>query len=295
MSDEKIRGIITPMLTPFDSSEELDEKRVLRLIDHLLDGGVYGLFPSASIGEFSSMTVDERKRLIEVVMDKVEGEVPVMPGTGSSSLRDTLELTTFAEKLDCRAAIVITPYYLKPGQEGLKKYYERIAVKVDLDLILYQLPRATGVRFEPETVADLASEHDNIVGIKDSSGDLAGLLKIHRETGDDFVILQGKDDLLLSSLTAGMDGGVPGTSNIVPELAVEVYESFIEGEVERAMSLQREKLSVLSDFCTEQGEFPAGYKALARRVGLDLGVPRTPITEVDQELLEGISLSEFYP
>ena len=278
----EFKGIIVPMLTPFRMDGKVDEKRLEEFVDFLMKGGVHGLFPSSSNGEASSMSLAERKLVIECVFDHAEGKVPVIPGTGSSDLTNTLELTRHAEDLGCNGAIVVTTYYLKPDQNGLIDYYSRVAQSVDIPIFLYQLPMATGVTISPETVSRLAEEHDNIIGMKDSSGDFAGLLRIKSMVEDDFLVFQGFDTLLLPSLIMGCSGGMVGTPNIVPRLAVDLFNAYREGDIVKAKDIQMKDLGPLFQACIGNGVFPAGFKEASRLVGLDLGPPRTPIRGLNQ-------------
>lgn len=273
----EFKGIIVPMLTPFRVNGEVDEKRLGEFVGFLMEGGVNGLFPSSSIGEASSMSLAERKRVIECVFDKAEGRVPVIPGTGSSDLTSTLELTRFAEDLGCDGAIVVTTYYLKPDQEGLIDYYSMVAESVNIPIFLYQIPIATGVTIKAETISRLAGEHDNIIGMKDSSGDLAGLMRTKNMVEDDFLIFQGFDTLLLPSLIMGCSGGMVVTPNIVPRLAVDLFNAHRDGDLSTAKEIQMKELGPLFQACMGNGVFPAGFKEASRLVGLDLGPPRTPI------------------
>jgi len=276
----KFEGIIPPMLTPFDENGELDLEILKDFVDYLIEGGVHGLFPSASSGEFSTMTIEERKKVIKTVIGQNDGRLKVVPGTGSSSLKEVIELSGFVEDNGGDGVIIVTPYYLKPDQQGLIDFYGEIAESIDLPIILYELPSATGVKFEADTVAELADKHDNIVGLKDSSGDFELVMSILEKTDNSFNLLQGIDSLLLPSLMMGCTGGVPGSSNIRPEFAVKVYELYQENKIKEARQVQKEFLSPLSRFSKSAGVFPAGYKASAKEIGMDIGKPRKPIRDL---------------
>lgn len=276
----KFEGIIPPMLTPFKENGDLDLQKLREFVDYLIKGGVHGLFPSASSGEFSTMTIEERKEVIRTVIEENDGRLKVVPGTGSSSIREVIELSGFVEDNDGDGVIIVTPYYLKPDQEGLIDFYGEIAESIDLPIILYELPSATGVKFEADTVAELSEKHDNIVGLKDSSGDFELVMSILDKTSKDFNLLQGIDSLLLPSLMMGCSGAVPGSSNIRPEFAVKVYELYKDNKLKEARQVQKELLSPLSRFSKSAGVFPAGYKASAKEIGMDLGKPRKPIRDL---------------
>jgi len=204
----------------------------------------------------------------------------VVPGTGSSSLKEVIDLSGFVEDNGGDGVIIVTPYYLKPDQQGLIDFYGEVAESIDLPILLYELPSATGVKFEADTVAVLAEKHDNIVGLKDSSGDFELVMSILDETPENFDLLQGIDSLLLPGLMMGCSGGVPGSSNIRPEFAVKVYELYQDDKLKEARQVQKELLSPLSRFSKKAGVFPAGYKASAKEIGMDLGKPRRPIRDL---------------
>lgn len=279
----EFKGIIVPMLTPFRPNGEIEEQMLERFVGFLIEGGVHGLFPSSSVGEASSMSLAERKVVIEKVLETADDRVPVIPGTGSSDLTSTMEITRFAEDVGCDGAIVVTTYYLKPDQEGLIDYYSRVAESVDIPIFLYQIPMATGVAISAETVSRLAKEHDNIIGMKDSSGDLAGLMKTKGMVEDDFLIFQGFDTLLLPSLIMGCSGGMVSTTNIVPRLAVDLFNAYRAGDIPKAEEIQMKELGPLFQACMGNGVFPAGFKEASRLIGLDLGPARTPIRSLNRQ------------
>ena len=276
----RFEGIIPPMLTPFKDDGDLDLQKLRDFVDYLIEGGVHGLFPSASSGEFSTMTLEERKKVIKTVIDQNDGKLKVVPGTGSSSLKEVIDLSGFVEDNGGDGVIIVTPYYLKPDQQGLIDFYGEVAESIDLPILLYELPSATGVKFEADTVAVLAEKHDNIVGLKDSSGDFELVMSILDKTPENFDLLQGIDSLLLPGLMMGCSGGVPGSSNIRPEFAVKVYELYQDDKLKEARQVQKELLSPLSRFSKKAGVFPAGYKASAKEIGMDLGKPRRPIRDL---------------
>lgn len=279
----RFEGIIVPMITPFRKDHSLDEDRLREFVDYLIDGGVHGLFPSSSIGEFTSMTPQERKKVIEIVIEHANERVPVIPGTGSSDLGGVREMLRFIEDLGGSGAVVVTPYYLRPDQEGLIDYFNRVASSCQMPILMYQIPMMTGVSMTGSTIARIAEENSNIVGMKDSSGDMAGVLEIKRKAPRDFLIFQGFDVLLVPSLEYGCAGGMVGTPNILPEIAVDAFAKIKEGDPKSARSIQTTKLSPLFEACMSQGVFPAGFKHACSILGLDLGPTRPPIRSMTIE------------
>ncbi|KXA92145.1 hypothetical protein AKJ64_03915 [candidate division MSBL1 archaeon SCGC-AAA259E17] len=270
------------MLTPFDEDEEIDEEKLRDLVNLLIDGGVHALYPCGSIGEFSNMTAEEMKRVDGIVIDEADGEVPVLPGTGASGTKEAIKRTKQAEEIGADAVINVTPYYLDTPQEGLLEHFGRIAESADLPVLLYHIPQCTGQEFSPDTVAKLDKKYDNIVGLKDSSGDFSRIGKILRKTSDDFMFFQGQPDLLLPTLFMGGDGGVAGTANIHPESCVSVYEKFQDGDIEEAREIQLKTIDPLTEACSI-GPFPANYKNASKLAGLDLGPARCPIRSLTEK------------
>jgi 4-hydroxy-tetrahydrodipicolinate synthase/2-dehydro-3-deoxy-phosphogluconate/2-dehydro-3-deoxy-6-phosphogalactonate aldolase len=271
-----VRGIVPPLLTPFDEDGGIAERQLRDHVDFLIDAGVHGLFPGASIGELSNLNTDELERVTTVVVEQAAGEVPVYAGVGASGTLEAVERAERAEAAGADVLIAITPYFLETDQGGLYDHYARLADATDLPLVLYHLPSMTGQTLDVDTVADLATDLDAVVGLKDSSGDLTWGSRIMANTPDDFAYFQGLGSLLLPSLVLGADGGVTGTANVAPDPLLDVYDAHRAGELDRARAVQMETVTPLAN-ALMGGTFPAGFKEAARLAGRDLGVSRPPI------------------
>jgi 4-hydroxy-tetrahydrodipicolinate synthase len=276
-----IRGIIPPLVTPFAEDGSIADDRLRDHVDFLIEAGVHGLFPGASIGELSNLNTDELERVTATVVDRADGSVPVYAGVGASGTLEAVERTRRADAAGADGLVAITPFFLETDQEGLYDHYARIADATDLPILLYHLPDMTGQTFAVDTVADLATAFDNVVGLKDSSGDLTWGSRIIGNTPDQFVYLQGLGSLLLPSLVLGADGGVTGTANVAPEPLLDVYEAYRAGDLDRARTTQVETVTPLAD-ALMGGTFPAAFKQGARLAGRDLGVPRPPIQRLSE-------------
>lgn len=284
-------GIIPPMLTPFDEEEEVDEEVLRGFVNFLIEKDVHGLFPCGSIGEFSNLITGDMKKIYQIVVDETDGRVPVIPGTGGSCTKEAVIRTKKAEKAGVNGVIVVTPFYLEVDQEGMKKHFGRVAESTDLPILIYHIPQLTGQELTAETVISLADEYENIVGIKDSSAELRRGIRVINRSGKDFIYLQGQDTLLLPTLLMGGDGGVTGTSNVEPSFAVETYESFKRGDINKAKEMQN-KLFDLTDAC-RVGPFPENFKQAAKALGNDLGHARSPIrSQSEKEKKEQLKLLE---
>lgn len=283
----EVKGIIPPMLTPFEENGDISEDRLRTHVDFLIDGGVHGLFPGASVGELTNMNTEELDRVNGIVVDQATDECPVYAGVGASGTRETVERARRAEAAGADGVVVVTPFYLETDQEGLKNHYSRVADAVDLPVILYHIPAFTGQPMEVGTVASLAEREENVVGLKDSSGDVMWGARVIEATPEDFAYLTGHGPLLLSSLVLGAEGAMPATANITPEALVEVYNSFTESDLDRARKVQQERVLPLQQ-TVDTGTFPAGFKAAAKLSGLDLGVTRSPAHDLSDEELESV-------
>jgi len=282
-----VRGIVPPLLTPFDEDGGIAERQLRDHVDFLVDAGVHGLFPGASIGELSNLNTDELERVTTIVVDQAAGDVPVYAGVGASGTLEAVERAERAAAAGADRLISITPYFLETDQSGLYDHYARLADATDLPLLLYHLPSMTGQTLAVDTVSDLATDLDTVVGLKDSSGDLTWGSRIMANTPDDFAYLQGLGSLLLPSLVLGADGGVTGTANVAPELLVDVYDTYRAGELDRARAVQVEAVTPLANVLMG-GTFPAGFKEAARLAGRDLGVPRPPIRKLSESERESL-------
>jgi 4-hydroxy-tetrahydrodipicolinate synthase len=284
-----LHGIIPPVVTPMRADENVDLDKLRKLIDHLLGRGVHGIFVLGTTSEFYALDDAEKQAVIATAVQHVNKRVPVFAGTGAEATREAVRLTKMAEKEGVDGVSVITPYYISPTQAEIADHYRRIAEAVSTPILLYSNPSTCGgIKIDPETVARL-SEMSNIVGIKDSSGDLQGLIEMVRMTPSSFAVFQGRDTLILPALQFGAKGAVPGTCNIAPDYCVGIYEAFRRGDVAQAQALQL-RLSPLR-IGLAVGTSPGPIKAAMNLLGLDVGPSRSPLaplTAEKQEKLRGI-------
>lgn len=283
-------GIIPPVVTPMKANEDLDLDRLRKLIDHLLAKGVHGIFVLGTTSEFYSLDEAEKQAVIATAVEHVNKRVPVLAGTGAETTREAVRLTRMAEKEGVEGVSVITPYYIYPTQAEITDHYRRIAENTGTQVLLYNNPAVCGgVKIDIETVARLA-EIPNIVGIKDSAGDLTTLIEYVRVTPPNtFAVFQGRDTLMLPALEYGAKGSVPGTCNIAPDYCVGIYEAFRRGDLVQARALQL-RLSPLR-IGLAVGTAPGAIKAAMNLLGLDVGPSRMPVAPLSpekQEKLRGI-------
>jgi len=275
-SPQKLRGILVPLITPFDSTEAIDFRALRGLVAHLVDAGVHGLYPVGTQGEFFALTLDERKAVVEAVLDEAGGRVPVVPNVGAVTTREAIVLARHAEQVGADAVSAITPYFIRPSQEELYAHFREVADSVSLPVLAYNIPPFTGVNLLPETVARLANDSPNLVGVKDSSGDLTQTLEYLRLTGPEFRVFVGRDTLIYAGVASGCVGGVAAIGNMAPRLLVELYEATVRGDYERGAELQR-RVALLRS-AVRLGTFPIVAKeALAMQGRVPDGRARLPV------------------
>lgn len=225
VTETRIQGIVPPLVTPLVSRDQLDEPGLLRLIDHVIAGGVHGIFLLGTTGEAPSLSYRLRRQVIRQACQYVSDRVPVYVGVTDTSFVESVELARVARDAGAAAVVLSTPYYFPAGQTELVQYVRRIVPELPLPVVLYNMPSLTKVWFEPETLAQL-TEIQAILGVKDSSGDLAYFQRIVelKAIRPDWTMMMGPEHLLVPALKLGADGGVHGGANLFPRLFVRAYE-----------------------------------------------------------------------
>ncbi len=268
------RGIIPPIATPMQANEDLDLPRLRWFVDHLIQQGIHAAFVLGTNGEAYALTEEEKQAVVAAAVEAAAGRVPVWVGTGAITTRATQRLTRMAEKEGAHGVTVITPYFVHPSQTELFDHYRRVAEPSSLPVLLYNNPAHTHLTLHPETVARLA-EMSQIVGIKDSSGDLSLMLDYIRLAPSRFSVLQGRDSLIYSALELGAKGAVPASGNLVPAWCVEIFEAFERGDREAAKSAQLKVHPLRKALAL--GTAPGVLKPALRLMGIDLGPARSPL------------------
>lgn len=277
----EINGIYPALLTPFNDDQSINEDALKELINHLLSKGVHGLFAIGTNGEFHALSFEEKLTVAKIVIEEVDGRVPVMLGAGSNSTIESIKLAKEFEKLGADALSVITPYFISPSQVELQKYFEEIAYATSIPIFLYNIPSKTGVSIEPSTVKKLA-EHSNIYGIKDSSGDFELIQSYLNETVDqDFAVFAGTDSLILKTLKAGGQGAIAATANAIPDNVVAIYNNWKKGLMEEAEEAQQSLQPLRDTF--PLSTIPASLKKAVELFGIPVGPPRKPVQDVNKE------------
>lgn len=276
-----LRGITTPVVTPFDD-EGIDWPAYEALLSKLVEAGIDAVFPCGTTGEFASLTAAEGRRVVERAVRAVPEATPVVAGGTGTNAAEAADWIATAADLGVDGAVVTAPYFhTSNGSDGLRRFFERVADRSSVPIVLYNLPACVGEAIPVDVVAELAT-HDSIVGLKDSSGDLAYGLRVNSHTPEEFLLLQGFDPLLLASLRTGFDGGVAALSNAVPGAYVELYD---DPASERARELHREAIEPLFEHCREEGFAPVTKAAAAERDLVPSTGVRPPLVPVEQDVV----------
>jgi 4-hydroxy-tetrahydrodipicolinate synthase len=270
-----LEGILVPHITPFTRGGDLDETALRTCVRFWLEGGVSGLVPCGSNGEGPYLSREERKRIIKAVVDEVNGKVPVVAGTGSMSTKETTLFTEDAKDLGADAALVVTPYYFKLSGREMHEHYKTLCEAVDLPIVLYSVPKFTSYSLEPNMIQQLASECKNVVGVKDSGGNIGTITETIRLVGDRISVLAGTADVILPTLMLGGKGAVVAVANAFPRMCSELYDAFKRKDLEEASGLQRQ-VAYLNDVLVKKYNQLSSIKEAMKLLGLPAGYPRRP-------------------
>ncbi len=233
-----VKGSVIALITPFkNNGKEVDYEGLARLIDYQIENGTDAILVCGTTGESPTLTYDEHKSVIEFAVKHTNGRVPVIAGTGANSLHEAVELTASAKEAGADAALVVVPYYNKPSQEGLYLHYKTLAKEVDIPIILYNIPGRTCREIEVSTIARLREECPNIVGSKESVGNMDRISEMRSVLGEDFVILSGDDSLTLPMMALGADGVISVANHVLPKEVREMVHSALEGDFKKAREL----------------------------------------------------------
>ena len=276
-------GSYVALVTPFKDDESLDEAKLKELIQFQIEGGTHGIVPCGTTGESPALSDTEHARVVDLTIETVNGRVPVIAGTGSNSTTRTLRSTKHAKDSGADAALIVTPYYNKPNQEGLYAHYMTIADTVDIPIVVYNVPGRCGTDILSPTVARLA-EHPNIVALKEATGELKRASEVVSMCPDDFVVLSGDDVNTLPIMSVGGKGVISVAANVVPSDIAELCNAFHAGNFELARKLHYKTYSLAVNLFVETNPIPA--KAALRLMGKLNGKVRLPLAPLSPSSLE---------
>lgn len=277
-------GAIVATVTPFRNGK-VDRAALRRLVEFQIASGTDGIVPCGTTGESATLSFEEHERVIDAVIEAVDGRVPVIAGTGSNNTREAILLTRYARKAGANGALVITPYYNKPTQEGLYRHFRAVAESADIPVVLYNVPGRTGVNMAAETVARLAAV-SNIVGVKEASGNLNQVCDIIRSTPRKFCVLSGDDFLFFPMMALGAKGVISVASNVAPRAMADLYDAYVIGEVSRAREIHYHLWPLFHILFIETNPIPAKTAlAMLGRIREEFRLPLCPMGDANRKAL----------
>nr|WP_298054712.1 dihydrodipicolinate synthase family protein [uncultured Lachnoanaerobaculum sp.] len=288
MDTDFIKGVVVPIITPIDENELIDEAKMRDQVDYVIDGGVLGILAFGSNGEFYMLEEDEMERGLNIMLDQAKGRVPVYFGIGAISTKKCIRLAQMAKRNGAAGISVLQPMFLKPNEDELYYHFKAIADSVsDLPMLLYNNPGRVGYTLSANLVERLATDCDNIVGMKDTSGDITQTSEFIRRTRHlGFKVFGGKDTLLYASMCHGAVGGVCTAANFMPELITDIYNKYVAGDIEGSLEAQF-KLNPVR-LSMDAGSFPVAAKDMANLRGRNVGKPYRPnLPTPEGKALEG--------
>ena len=272
------KGCGTAISTPF-TNDGVNFEEFGRLIEFQISEGVDSIIVCGTTGESATMSDDERKATIKFAIDKINKRVPVIVGTGANNTYHAIQMTKYAESVGADAALVVTPYYNKTTQAGLVAHYKAIASQTSLPIIVYSVPSRTGVNVTPETCLAL-SKIDNIVAIKEASGNLSQVAQIVSLCGSNLNIYSGNDDQILPILSLGGIGVISVLSNIAPKFTHNMIQNYFDGNISKATDMQIQSIDLINSLFCEVNPIPV--KEALNMMGYNFGIPRLPLVELSE-------------
>jgi len=278
----KIEGVYPALITPFTKDDEVDAAGLKRMVEYVEEGGVAGIVPCGTTGESATLSHDEHKRVIDIVV--ANAKVPVIAGTGSNNTKEAVDLTRYAADAGAEACLLITPYYNKPNVRGLKEHFRQIGDSAEIPLILYNIPSRTGLNMSAETIVEIAAEVESVKGVKEASGNLkqvGAIIRLAKERGLDFTVVAGDDFLTLPIMSLGGRGVISVAANIAPRPMSEMVNAMLSGDIEKAKEINLRLFPLFEAMFLETNPIPV--KRAAELMGLPAGHVRLPLGGLSEE------------
>ena len=291
MDTSFIKGIIPPIVTPITEDEKVDEASLRKVVDFVIEGGCSGILAFGSNGEFYMMEEGEMEEALGIMVEQCAGRVPIYMGVGAIRTSKCVRLARMGVRLGARSVSILQPMFLKPTEEELKQHFQTIAASVsEVPVLLYNNPGRCGYAMSQDLVQELAHSIPNLVGMKDSSGDLTQTMEFVRRNADiGFKVLSGKDTLIYSGLGVGAVGAVCSTANYLPRLVCSIYEKYVAGDIKGSLEAQQ-RLNPIR-LATDKSSFPVATKDLANLVGTKVGKPYLPTMSSPAAQMENLRQS----
>ena len=267
------KGTVVAMLTPFDSEGRVNEIEARKMVSFFIAKGVNGIFPVASCGEYTHIDLAERKFLIDIVVDETKGRVDVIPGSGATCYKQSIEMANYAKEKGCAGVVLHGPFFFPNTQEVVEGHLRKVAESVDIPIFLYNIPQFAN-EVTPAMIERLCSL-PNVVGVKESSGNMINvmnILEMTRKINPDFRVMLGAEELFLPGLLMGAQGCMTASTGVLPEFVVGIYKSFLDGNIKRAYNLQMAMLPIIREM--KSVNFPQGFKEAQSLRGIDMGIPK---------------------
>ena len=277
----QLRGVLTALVVPFGADGSVDHPRLRDVVERSIVGGVHGVVACGSTGEFTALSGDERRLVVETVVDQTAGRVPVVAQTGATSTAEAIALSRHAQVAGADVVMALAPYYDPLSRQEALRYFRAVAGSVDLPVMLYNIPSTTGINLEPEDVGRLAREVENIQYVKNTTPDMAQTAQLIHHYGDVVSTIVGWDSLILASLVEGAAGVMAGTANIIPAEIVAVYDAVASGRLDEARAAWSRIYPLLDAIIS--GPFTPAVKAALGALGFPVGEPREPIVPLDPD------------
>lgn len=282
-----LKGAITALITPFKNNR-INYSKMEELIEYQIENQIDGIVVCGTTGESSTLSETEKKKLIKFSVDIADGRIPVIAGTGCNDTKKSIYMSKYAEDAGADFLLLVSPYYNKTTQTGLIRHYEMIADSTSIPNIIYNVPGRTGLNISAETTIKL-SEHQNILGIKEASGNIPQAMEIIQKCSEDFLVFSGNDDIIVPMLSIGSFGVISVLSNILPKETHDICKYYEEGETEKAKSLQLTYLDLIQKLFIEVNPIP--IKEAMNLLGFNVGNPRLPLVNMSKKNIDLLYLS----
>jgi 4-hydroxy-tetrahydrodipicolinate synthase len=288
MEIKSFRGSIVPLVTPFRDGQ-FDEEAFVSLVEWQIESGSHGLSVTGTTGEPSSLSTAERQLVIQLAVEAIAGRVPFVAGTGSNNFDETLHLSQYAQKVGADALLVVVPYYVRPSQEGLYRYFKSIASHVDLPVVLYNIPGRSAVNLEIDTVSRLRDDCENIIGIKEANHDFSHITRLLGRLGRDFLVYSGIELLCFPILAIGGAGYVSATGNVLPDKVAQLYDLFAAGNWREAQDLHYHLMPLNDAMFIEINPVPAKTAlGMLGKIGPEVRPPLAPLSPENETRLRAV-------
>lgn len=282
------RGAFTALVTPFKNGA-VDEEAYRAFIEWQIEQGIDGVVPCGTTGEAATLSHAEQGQVIKICVDQVKGRVPVIAGAGSNNTKEAIELVALAKQAGADAALLITPYYNKPTPDGLVAHFKAIGAEAPMPFIVYNVPGRTGLNMQPKTLARIAKEVPEVIGVKEATGDIKQGTEIIEAMGRDFLVLSGDDFTVLPLLAVGGHGTISVTSNVVPGKMAGMISAFNKRDTARAQALNLEMMPINRAMFIETNPIPVKTAlSLMGKMGLEFRLPLVPLEAAHQEQLKAM-------